>query len=152
MPRKPFSRASPDLCGCPFALGQPLLTIPGPSGVRGRTFACPMEDCDRVFERNRQLRIHLISHATHRPFKVSTALCRGAVKSTLVNQCVRNHFALVHRQSLLHGCPQQVQSKVSLGECSVGWGPSGATASRADTGTSFLRVHLAFLHWPSKAC
>lgn len=59
-------------------VGQPLLAIPGPSGVRGRTFSCPVEDCDRVFERNRQLRVHLISHTAHRPFKCPVDGCDWA--------------------------------------------------------------------------
>lgn len=57
---------------------QPPLVIPGPSGIRARSFPCPVEGCDRVFERNRQLRVHLISHTTHRPFKCPVDDCDWA--------------------------------------------------------------------------
>ncbi|XP_065298004.1 zinc finger protein ZXDC-like isoform X4 [Dermacentor albipictus] len=55
----------------------PSLENPTPSAPR-RRFPCTLEGCDRVFERGRQLRVHLLSHAACRPFKCSVDGCDWA--------------------------------------------------------------------------
>ncbi|KAL3255410.1 hypothetical protein MRX96_017322 [Rhipicephalus microplus] len=50
---------------------------PAPSAPR-RRFPCTLEGCDRVFERGRQLRVHLLSHTACRPFKCAVDGCDWA--------------------------------------------------------------------------
>ncbi|XP_075533733.1 uncharacterized protein LOC142566743 [Dermacentor variabilis] len=61
------------------ALASTVLRLgnPTPSAPR-RRFPCTLEGCDRVFERGRQLRVHLLSHAACRPFKCAVDGCDWA--------------------------------------------------------------------------
>nr|XP_054919868.1 zinc finger protein ZXDC-like isoform X2 [Dermacentor andersoni] len=61
------------------ALASTVLRLgnPTPSAPR-RSFPCTLEGCDRVFERGRQLRVHLLSHAACRPFKCAVDGCDWA--------------------------------------------------------------------------